>query len=197
VKTGGANQKISGRRMKRKTKLLIIAIPFNIILLGAVLYQYGVLNIREEISSVEDLQASKMKTLRKYVEAIAQKSNLEKQLVSLKEKRKNEDTKVIVAQTPTIAAANLENSVKGIITSHGGTINSERVERPDDLGKFKVINVVVDVIFPDIRALSDALFAIETQTPYLVVKELDVRARNYADPRELLVKLKISGLTGG
>ena len=46
--------------MKRRTKLLIIAIPFNIILLGAVIYQYGILNIREEISSVEDLQAAKI-----------------------------------------------------------------------------------------------------------------------------------------
>jgi hypothetical protein len=165
--------------MKRKTKLLIIAIPLNIILLGAVIYQYGILNIREEMSSVEDLQVSKVKTLQKYVDAIAQKSNLERQLVSLKEKRKN------------------ENIVKGIITGRGGTINSERVERPDDLGKFKAINVVVDVIFPDIRALSDTLFAIETQTPYLVVKELDVRVRNYNDPKDLLVKLKVSGLTGG
>jgi hypothetical protein len=183
--------------MKRKTKLLIIAIPFNVILLGAVIYQYGILNIREEISSVEDMQASKIKTLRKYVEAIAQKSNLEKQIISLKEKRKNEDTKILVAQTPSIAAANVQNLVKGIITGRGGTINSERVERPDETGRFKVINVVVDVIFPDVRALSDALFAIETQTPYLVVKELDVRVRNYTDPKDLLVKLKISGLTGG
>ena len=65
------------------------------------------------------------------------------------------------------------------------------------MGKFKVINVVLDVIFPDTRALSDALFAIETQTPYLVVKELDARVRNYNDPKDLLVKLKVSGLTGG
>jgi Type II secretion system (T2SS), protein M subtype b len=183
--------------VKRKTKLLIIAIPINVILLAAVIYQYGILNIREEMSSVEDLQVSKMKTLQKYVDAIAQKSNLEKQLISIKEKRKNEDTKIIVAQTPASAAANLQNLVKGIITGRGGTINSERVERPDDLGKFKAINVVVDAIFPDIRAVSDTLFAIETQTPYLVVKELDVRVRNYADPKDLLVKLKVSGLTGG
>jgi hypothetical protein len=183
--------------MKRRTKLLIIAIPFNIILLGAVIYQYGILNIREEISSVDELQASKMKMLRKYIDMIAQKPTLEKQLVSLREKRKTEDAKIIAAQTPAVAAANLENSVKGIITSHGGTVSSERVERPDDLGKFKVVNVVVDVVFPDVRALSDALFTIETQTPYLVVKELDVRVRNYSDPRDLQVKMKISGLTGG
>ncbi|HET6461866.1 MAG TPA: type II secretion system protein GspM [Syntrophales bacterium] len=183
--------------MKRKTKLLLIAIPLNVILLGAVIYQYGILNIREQMSFVDEMQASKMQTLQKYADAIAQKANLEKQVVSLKEKRKNEDTKIIVAQTPASAAASLQNLVKGIIAGRGGTINSERVERPEDLGKFKVINVVVDVVFPDIRALSDTLFAIETQTPYLVVKELDVRVRNYADPRDLLVKLKVSGLTGG
>ena len=183
--------------MKRRTKLLIIAIPFNLILLGAVIYQYGVSSVQEEISSVEDLQASKMKTLHKYVDAIAQKPGLERQLASLKERRKSEDAKVIIAQTPAVAAATLENSVKGIITSNGGTISAERVERPDDMGRFKAVNVVLDVIFRDTRALSDALFAIETQTPYLVVRELDVRVRNYSDPRDLQVKIKISGLTGG
>jgi hypothetical protein len=183
--------------MKRKSKLLILSIPIIMMLSGAVIYQYGILNIQEEVSSIKDLQASKIKTMRKYAEAIAQKSNLEKQIISLKEKRKNEDTKIIVAITPAIAAANLQNSVKGIITGRGGTINSERVEKPDDLGKFKVINVILDVIFPDVRALSDALFSIETQTPYLVVKELDVRIINYAVPRDLSVKLKISALTGG
>jgi hypothetical protein len=164
---------------------------------GAVIYQYGILNIQEEVSSMKDLQASKMKTMRKYTEAIAQKSNLEKQIISLKETRKNEDTKIIAAITPAIAAANLQNSVKGIITGRGGAINSERVEKPDDLEKFKVINVVLDVSFPDVRALSDALFSIETQTPYLVVKELDIRIINYTVPRDLSVKLKISALTGG
>ncbi len=183
--------------MKKRTKLLLIAIPFNVVLLGAVIYQYGILNIQEQMSSVEDLQASKMKTLQKYVDTIAQRANLEKQIVSLKEKRRSEDTKIIAAQTPARAAASLQNLVKGMITGRGGNINSERVEKPEDLGKFKVINVVLDVVFPDIRAMSDTLFAIETQTPYLVVKELDVRVRNYADPRDLLVKLKVSGLTGG
>jgi len=65
------------------------------------------------------------------------------------------------------------------------------------MGRFKAVNVALDVVFPDIKTLSDALFGIETQIPYLVVKELDVRVRNYNDPRDLQVKLKISGLTGG
>ena len=183
--------------MKRKSKLLIVSIPLIIILAAGVIYEYGISNIREEVSAVNDLKMSKIKTLRKYTEAIAQKSNLEKQILALKDTRKSEDAKIITAQTPAIAVADLQNSVKGIIAGRGGTINSERVEKPEESGKFKVINVVVDVIFPDVRALSDTLFAIETQTPYLVVKELDVRVRNYTDPKDLIVKLKIAALTGG
>lgn len=183
--------------MKRKSKLLIISIPLIIILAAGVIYQYGIIGIREEVSSVNDLKMSKIKTLQKYTEAIAQKTNLEKQILALKNTRKNDDSKIIVAQTPAIAAANLQDSVQGIITGRGGTINSERVEKPEELGKFKVTNVVLDVIFPDVRALSDTLFAIETQTPYMVVKELDIRVRNNNDPKDLIVKLKIAALTGG
>ena len=183
--------------MNRKSKFLIIAIPLMIILAAAVFYEYGLKGIREEIDSVSDLKAAKMKTLRKYTEAIAQKNNLEKQIAILKEARKGEDAKIMAAQTPAIAAATLQNSVKGIITAKGGTINSERVEKAEDLAMFKITNVVLDVVFPDVRALSDTLFAIETQTPYLVVKELDVRVRNYTSPKDLVVKLKIAALTGG
>jgi len=183
--------------MKRKNKLLIISIPLIIILAAGVIYEYGIMGIREEVSSINDLKMSKIKTLQKYREAIAQKANLEKQLLVLKDKRKSEDAKIMAAQTPAIAAANLQDSIKGIIAGRGGTINSERVEKPEAMEKFKVTNVVLDVAFPDVRALSDTLFAIETQTPYLVVKELDVRVRNYTDPKELIVKLEISALTGG
>ena len=183
--------------MKRKSKLLIISIPLIMILTAGVIYEYGISNIREEVNSVNDLKASKIKTLQKYKDAIAQKNNLEKQILALKETRKSEDAKIIAAQTSAIAAADLQTSVKGIITGRGGTINSDRVEKPEELGKFKVINVVLDVIFPDTKALSDTIFAIETQTPYLVVKELDVRVRNYSDPKDLIVKLKVAALTGG
>jgi hypothetical protein len=183
--------------MKRKNKLIMAAIPVIIILAAAVIYEYGIVNINEEINSTKELQISKIKTLRKYAEAIAQKPVLEKQILKLKDTRKNDDAKIITAQTPAIAAATLQSSVKTIITGKGGTINSERVEKPDELGKFKVINVVLDIIFPDVRALSDTVYAIETQTPYLVIKEMDVRVRNYTDPRDLIVKLKIAALTGG
>ncbi|MRR14996.1 MAG: hypothetical protein EG826_00915 [Deltaproteobacteria bacterium] len=183
--------------MGKRNKILKWAAVLLVIFLGiAVLYDYGILSVHDRLDSIRDLQKSKARTLQKYTDAIASKPLLEKRLLALSETRKHEETKLIAGQTPAIAAANLQNAVKDIIQGRGGTINSERVEKSEDLGKFKVTHVVLDVIFPDIRALSDILFKIETQTPYLVVKELDVRVRNYAEPRDLVAKIKIAALTG-
>ena len=71
------------------------------------------------------------------------------------------------------------------------------MEKPEDLGAFKVINVSIDTVLPDMKALGEILYGIETRTPYLVAKELDARVRNFREPRELMVKFKISALIAG
>lgn len=180
----------------KRSKLLIWAIPFIVILAGYAVYEYGISSVYRRADEISEQRASKIKMLEKYTALIARKPLLEKQIVELRQARKNEDGKMMAAQTIAIASANLQNSVKGIITGRGGVINSERMEKTDEEGKFKIISVSVDAVFPDIRALSDTLLAIETQTPYLVVKEVDVRVRNYTDPKDLLVKLKVAALAG-
>jgi hypothetical protein len=87
--------------------------------------------------------------------------------------------------------------ITGIIVEKGGTISSQRVSTPEDLGSFKVITVSIDAILPDTAALSEVLFSIETRTPYLVVKELDTRVKNIRGPKDLIAKIDISALTGG
>lgn len=182
--------------MKRKSKLLILSIPMIIIMAGYMIYEYGISNVYQRAAEIKEQHSLKMKTLEKYSALIAQKAALEKQIVELRQARKNEESNMIPAQTIAIASANLQNSVKGIITGRGGVINSERVEKTEEEGKFKIVSVSVDAIFPDIRALSDTLVTIETQTPYLVVREVDVRVRNYTDPKDLIVKLKVAALAG-
>jgi len=183
--------------MKRKSKILLIAVPFMIILLGAVIYQYGYLRVQSELAVMEETASVKLKTLEKYINLIADKPRIEEKLAAVRETRKAENSKMIEGQTLSVAAATLQNSVKGMITARGGSISSDRVEKPEDAGKFKMITVTVDAVLPDTRALGDTLYAIETQTPYLVVRELDTRIRNFREPRDLMVKLKVSGLTGG
>jgi len=168
-----------------------------VILLGLIMYKFVYLRVQADVASVKEDQAIKTKTLEKYISLISEKPQLEKNLISLKETRKADDSKLVEGQTLSLAAASLQEMIKDIVTGKGGTISSERVGKPEDLGKFKVISVSIDTILPDSRALSDMLYSIETHTPYLFVKELDIRVRNFRDPRELMVKLDVSALTSG
>ncbi len=183
--------------MNRRSNALSIVIPLIILLIGGVVYQYGYLRIQGDLTEVGDVASAKQKTLTRYMTLIADRPALEKSLTDLREVRKMENMKIIEGQTAPLAAATLQNTVKEIITSRGGNIASERVEKPENAGDFKMVTVTIDAILPDTRALGDTLLAIETQTPYLVVRELDTRIRNFRDPRDLTVKLKVSGLTGG
>ena len=181
----------------RSNKTLFFAVPLMIILVFLFVYQYGYLGIRAETASLKEEQDIKVKLLQKYMTLIAEKPLIEKQIISLKAERKSEDSKLIEGQTPSLAAATLQEIIKGIIVEKRGTISSERVGKPEDLGKFKVITVSIDAALPDTAALSEILYSIETRTPYLIVNELDTRVRNLRGPKDLMVKMDISALTGG
>ena len=182
--------------MNRKRSLLI-ALPVLVILAAWAFYEYGYLQVRAEVASAKEMQTAKANSLQKYLAFVSKKADFEKALVRLREERKADEPKLLSGDTLSLAAASLQTTVKGMITSRGGTISSERVEKPEDLGKFKMVSVSIDAVVPDPRALSDVLYAMETQTPYLVVRELDARVKNFAQPRDLMVRLKVSGITGG
>lgn len=179
----------------KRNRMLIVGVPLIIILLGMVFYRYGYLKVRAEVDSIKEEQKVESKTLQKYVSMIAEKPLLEKKIAQLTETRKADMANLIEGQTPSLVAATLQDTVKNIITSKGGTISSERVGRPEDLGKFRVITTSVDATVPEARSLSEILYAVETQTPYLVIKELDTRVRDFRNPRELMIRMDVSALT--
>ncbi len=183
--------------MERRNKVITITVPLIIILAAAVVYQYGSARIRAENEAVEEIQQVKLKTLEKYVSLISQQPQIERRMAALKEMRKAQDAKIIEGQTVPLASANLQGNVRTLITGRGGSIFSERVEKPEDLGRMKVISISVDAAIPDTKVLGDILYAIETQAPYLVIKELDSRIANNTKPKDLIVKFKIAAMTAG
>ena len=181
----------------RKSKLLVLSIPLMTILFILVVYRYGYQEIHADVASLKAAEGSKANMLTKYMAIFAEKPGMEKQLAALKEERKADNSKLIEGRTPSIAAAALQETVTGMITAQGGSVSSQRVGKPETLGKFMLITVSMDITLPDVRALADILYAIETRTPYLVVKELDVRVSNFKDPKAVAAKLDVSALTTG
>lgn len=180
----------------KKSRLLAIALPLIFILLSLVIYQYGYLSVEADLLIAKESAAIKTKTLEKYIRLISEKPEIEETITALKETKKADEAKLIEGETLSLAAATLQDTVKGIITSRGGTISSERVGKTEDFGNFKVITISIDAVIPDTRVLGEIIYSIETRTPYLVVKEIDTRVRNYREPRELIVKLDVVALTG-
>lgn len=167
-----------------------------IILLIFVAYEYGYRNIQENIATIKEQQDIKTKTLQKYIALIAEKPELEKRLISVKELRKESDAKIIDGKTPSMAAATLVDTAKSTISARGGRVMRENVEKTEELGKFKLITVSLDVFMPEPSGLSEIIYNIETRSPYLVIKELDLRVQSFVTPRELTYKLNISALNG-
>jgi hypothetical protein len=212
--------------MRRNKKLLIIAVAVAIVLFVLVVYQYMYVGVQSEIASIREQQDAKMATLRKYVDLISERPELEKQLATLREQAKVQDVKLISGEPISLASANLQGLVKGIVSGRNGTISSERIGKPEDLEKppvpaagtttplskalggkkvikpvaiqkLQVLSVSIDSVLPDTSALSDIMYSLETGTPYVAVKELDVRVRNFRDPRDLMVRIDATGLYEG
>jgi len=179
----------------KRNRTLFIAVPLMLILVFMVAYKYGYQRIRAEKASVKEEQEIKLKLLQKYMALIAEKPSIEQQISLLKTERTSDASKLIEGQTHSIAAATLQQIVTGIVVEKGGTISSQRVGKPEDLGKYKVITISLDAVLPDTRALSEVLYSIETRTPYLVLKELDIRTVHFKNPKDLMVKMDISALT--
>jgi hypothetical protein len=179
----------------QKSKTLFWAVPLMIALVLLAAYKYAYRDIQAGMASVKEEQEVKIKLLQKYMGLIAQRPQIEKQISLLKAERKSDDLKLIEGQTPSLAAATLQEIIKGIVVEKGGTISSERVEKPEDMGKFRIITISMDTVLPDTAALSEILYSIETRTPYLIVKELDTRVKNIREPKELMVKMDISAMT--
>jgi len=180
----------------KRNKTLIITAPLMLALVVLAAYRYGYVKIKSDLDTVKEEQSVKLRILEKSNSLIAQRPKLEKQISMLKEERQADRSKLIEGQTLSLSAATLQETIKGIISGRGGSISSERVGKPEDHGKYKVITVSIDATLPDTRALSDVLFSIESRTPYLIVKELDARVRNFREPKDLVVKMDVSALTG-
>ncbi|MBN1547724.1 MAG: hypothetical protein JW902_13825 [Syntrophaceae bacterium] len=183
--------------MKKNNKFLFFAIPLALILFGLTVYEYGYLRVRSELTRLEELTSDKKQLLSKYMQLIAEKPQIESILATSKETRTSDKSKIVEGQTPSVASATMQNTLNTIVVSRGGTISSERIEKPEPVGKFQIITVALDGVIPDVSALTDILYEIETQSPYLVVRQLDVSVRSYRDPKDLTIRMKLSGITEG
>jgi ACT domain-containing protein len=182
--------------MARNSRKLLIAIPVLALLGVLLLYQYGYLALRSEIGEIRGARERKLRLLTRQMSLISRKANLETERESLIKVRKAVEVRLIDGTTAALAGELMRQNAKAIITGKGGTVVSDTMEKAQEAGKFSVVSAVFDVAFPDIKAFSDALCAVEA-SPDLVIRELDARIKDHGDPKDFIVRFQIAALTAG
>jgi hypothetical protein len=179
----------------RENKRLLLGTAVIIVLAIVTGYQYGYGTYRSRIASLKETREMSLKTLSKYRKVLSEKKSIQRELNQLRRALKDEELKLLRGETPALASASLQSIVKQIISSEGATIRSERVERTEEIDGFREVSVSIDLSVDSIATLSNIIYNIESRTPYMVIKEMSIRVRNYRRPGVLTVRLRISGLS--
>lgn len=177
------------------SRIIRAGVPVIVLLAAFFVYNYGFVYVSERLSSIKDEQALALETIRKFKALEGEIPELKKRVSALREARKAAEAKLLGGGTSALSGASLQETVKGIVLSNGGLINSERINKTEEKGGFSVVSVGVEALLPDAEALAKTLYGIETAEPYMTLKELEVRVRNVTAPKELSVRLNVTGLS--
>lgn len=180
--------------MIKNSKILTIVLPLTAILVCYAAYEYGYVTLASSIMELRETREQKEKMLFKYVAAISKRQQIASTLHFLRPVKTNNDEGIIKEPLPTGAMKNLRSTLKEIITRNGGQMNGDKDTQPVKSGLYLIYETEVDTMLPDTRALNEIVYAIESHTKYMVIKNMDVRVTNPNFPRELAVKFKIAAI---
>ncbi|MCI4625197.1 MAG: type II secretion system protein GspM [Candidatus Magnetoovum sp. WYHC-5] len=176
---------------KRKKIIFIVLI---VILSVAIVYDKLYTMLSEQREAIEDLRDSKISMLKKYKSAISRSKDLEKSKEEVEKKAQEINSYIINEQTDSLAAAQVQSALGQIIQAYGGNLRRSNVKKTEKLPPYQIVIMDVDLSVPNITALNDIVYEIEKKTPVLLIKKLDIKIVNYANPVDLSVNMDISAL---
>jgi len=136
--------------------------------------------------------------IERYLRIAKVRRPLEKQMISLK--RLGPSTAgYLEGASDTLAAAKLQNRVKGVVATSGGEIKSSQILPPRDDGNHRAINIRVQ-LSADIASLQAIFYLLESENTFLFLDNVDVRRQRTrrrrkkpADDGRLTVRFDVSG----
>jgi hypothetical protein len=153
--------------------LLLLAIGF--------VWLVVIMPVTDAFAEQQDSIDQSHQMLAAYQSRIALRPLVEARLAELKS-HETSATGLIGGASAELAAANVQNLVKGLIESESGQVHSAQNLPPVTAGGFQRIDIQYDVSLP-MTHLKSAAYRIETSTPYLFLDGIDLRApENWETP---------------
>jgi hypothetical protein len=167
----------------------------------AVAFRYGVvgsyLAYKEQIqeSIVQELQR-----VEKSLKQIRRGPQAERRLAVLRQRYQEAVSRLIPGETPSLAAAHLQERLQGLASQSGLEIVTTQVMRDEVVGEFHKTAVRL-TLRGEVAAFADFLTAVEYDSWWLTVAELDIRGypatrqlRQRVAPGPLTVTMEVGGI---
>jgi general secretion pathway protein M len=141
--------------------------------------------------------AQSQEMLAKYQRLDASRSKIDANLQELRSAQESE-ARVLKGGSTQLVGAELQNHLKGLIESHNANLVSMQVLPVREEQRFQRISMAV-TLRATINALQPILFAIEDQSPYLFVEDLELRSNRgfIAESEEQALELQVQFVVFG
>jgi hypothetical protein len=139
----------------------------------------------------EALQLKQLK-LAKYHQKLLEIKVVERELLTLKNTMKQAEAEagLLTGETPSLAAAEIQEIVSSIADAAGGQIKTVRILQPDRSGKEMYLAIPVEVtLHSTMRELTQLLYKLDGSAKLLRIAKLDIRSRRVRRGRGSSVNL--------
>jgi signal transduction histidine kinase len=177
--------------LNRERRILLICGA--VLLLAGVVYRFS--SSIPSLFSGSDEMSFKQKELVRYREVLQEKSRLEATLISAERELARAEAGLLPQQTPTLAAADIQNMIDDVAEQKNIRIESMRVLKSKTTENGKYIAIPLEVIMTaSIRQIEEVLFFIENSQRLLKITAIRIRLTNVRNPEKLYCSFTVEGL---
>ena len=174
---------------KRDKKFLTVGAVALLLYLVA---NYVVMPFLEREREIREGTEQKEVTLEKFEKIIAGRAEVEKQLVQVKRKQTQLNSKLLTGSTPSLAAAEMQKMLEKISATHDLELKSVKVQDGEKQGDLLTIPLEIR-LQTDLERTRKFLADIEKNQKYLIVPSLKISIQNQRDPKEVIVTMVVTG----
>jgi hypothetical protein len=147
---------------------------------------YWALPSLRNFQDIDTTIAVKEKQLRKYRQKVAEGEHLAKNIDSLEKVLAEVESGLLIAETPSLAAVDIQEKLHAIAKASGADITSLRVLDPKKLEYKDYLGVPVQfTVNADIRGLKEILYRLENSAKYFKVGDMRITVRRSSRTKRL------------
>ena len=177
---------VISKRDKKFLRLGVLAVIIFVVVQYVFIPFYNrEMEIREKIQLME-------LTNEKYTKIVSQRNKIENKLTQLKREKNRLDSKLLEANTTSLAAAKLQKTLEKISHASDLELKSVKVRTPEEIEDF--ISIPIELRFTtDLKRTTKFLKGIEKHNKLITISRLRVSVKRRRKPKLLIVTMVVRG----